>query len=51
VVLTPGQEGTDARLASSMDDVHGLLDAGLSMADAALPRTNPPQLSQLDLFQ
>jgi len=51
VVLTPGQEGTDARLASSMDDVHGLLDAGLSMADATLPRTNPPQLSRLDLFQ
>jgi predicted ATPase len=51
VMLTPGQDGTNARLASSVEEVHDLLEAGLSIADAALPRTIPPQLSQLDLFQ
>lgn len=50
VMLTPGQDGTNARLASSVEEVHDLLEAGLSIADAALPRTIPPQLSQLDLF-
>jgi len=51
VMLIPGQEGTEAKLASSVEEVRGLLEAGLSIADAALPRTTPPQLSQLDLFQ
>ena len=51
VMLTPGQDGTNARLASSVEEVHDLLEAGLSIADAALPRTIPPQLNQLDLFQ
>ena len=51
LMLTPRQEGTDVALASSDQQVHDLLDAGLSIADAALPRTAPPQLQQLDLFQ
>ena len=51
VMLTPGQEGTNAELASSSNEVRTLLEAGLSIADAALPSTIPPQLSQLDLFQ
>ena len=51
VMLTPDQEGTNAKLASSSEEVRNLLEAGLSIEDAALPRTTPPQLSQLDLFQ
>jgi len=51
VMLTPGQDGTNAKLASSVEEVHGLLEAGLSIADAALPRTIPPQLNLLDLLQ
>jgi predicted ATPase len=50
VMLSPGQEGTNATLASSVAEVRTLLDAGLSVADAALPRTGPPQLAQLYLF-
>ena len=50
VMLTPGQEGTDAKLASSTDEVRELLEDGLSIADAALPRTIPPELRQFDLF-
>ena len=51
VMLTPGQEGTDAKLASSIKEVRDLLETGMSIADAALPFTKPPQLQQLDLFQ
>ena len=51
LMLTPGQEGTDVALASSDGQVHALLEAGLSVADATLPRTTPPQLQQLDLFE
>ena len=51
VMLTPGQEGTEAKLAASTKEVQELLAEGLSIADAALPFTAPPQLQQLDLFQ
>jgi predicted ATPase len=51
VMLRPDKEGTVAEIASSIDEVHDLLDAGLSVADAALPRTVPTTLDQLDLFE
>ncbi len=50
VMLTPDPEGTKAELASSVDEVRRLLESGLSAADAVLPRTAPPGLSQLNLF-
>ncbi len=51
VLLTPRPEGTRAALASSTDEVRAMLEAGLSVADAALPSTAPTGLSQIDLFQ
>lgn len=51
LMLTPGPEGTDVRQSSTVAEVHDLLDAGLSVADAVLPRTTPTNLRQLDLFQ
>lgn len=48
VMLTPGKEGTVAKLASSVDEVRKLLEAGLSVADAALPLTRP-EVDQLSL--
>jgi hypothetical protein len=50
VMLTPGKEGTVAKLASSVDEVSILLNAGLTVADVALSRTAPSDLDQLDLF-
>jgi predicted ATPase len=50
LLLTPGMEGTEVALASSLKDVRHLLEAGLSVAAAALPRTVPANLGQLDLF-
>jgi len=51
IVLRPGKEGTVVELASSVDEVRHLLEAGLCVADVVLPRTAPPNLGQLDLFE
>jgi predicted ATPase len=51
ITLRPDKEGTIAELASSVDEVRNLLDAGLSVADVVLPRTAPSDLGQLDLFE
>jgi hypothetical protein len=51
LMLTPGPEGTDVRLSSTVDEVRDLLEAGLSIADAALPHTTPSNLGQLELLQ
>lgn len=50
LLLTPSVEGTKVDLASSIKDVKALLEGGLSVAEAALPRTTPPRANQLDLF-
>jgi len=50
VMLRPDKEGTIVELASSIDEVRDLLDAGLSIADVALPRTAPP-IGQFELFE
>ena len=50
VMLRPDKEGTKVELASSVDEVRNLLNAGLSIADVALPRTAPP-IGQLELFE
>jgi len=50
IMLRPDQEGTVAEVASSNVEVRDMLDAGLSVADAALPRTAPANVSQLELF-
>ncbi len=50
LVLSPDKEGTVVQVASSIQDVRILLDSGLSVADAILPRTSPGHLNQLDMF-
>jgi len=45
------EEGTVVEVASSIDEVRNLLEAGLSVADVVLPRTRPAGLGQLDLFE
>ena len=51
IMLERGQQGTEARLASGDSEVRDLLEGGLSIADAALPRTGPPDLGQLGPFE
>ena len=51
LLLTPGEEGTSVELASSIKEIKDLLEGGLTVADAALPRTVPSDILQLDLFE
>ncbi len=51
LLLTPAENGTQVELASSIKEVRHLLEAGLSIADAALSRTKPPALHEQSLFQ
>lgn len=51
LLLTPNREGTRVERASDVEEVRDLLMGGLSVADAAVPRTVPTRLEQLDLFK
>jgi hypothetical protein len=50
LLLVPGTEGADAKLAASCQDIRHLLDSGLSLAEAVIPKTKPEQVAQLTLF-
>jgi hypothetical protein len=49
--MTPTPEGTQVKLASSNEQIKMLLEGGLSIADAALPLTAPPDIEQMSLFK
>jgi predicted ATPase len=51
LLFTPSEEGTKVQLASTVQEIKDLLEGGLTIADAALPRTTPEAVAQLDLFQ
>lgn len=51
LLLVPGREGTEAKLAGRLSQIRELLDGGLSMADAVLPLTEPERAEQLALFE
>ena len=51
LLLTPDSEGTMVEVATKVKDARALLDAGLSIADAVLPRTRPGNVEQLGLFE
>jgi predicted ATPase len=48
--LAPSAEGTVAYVASSKREVRALLASGMTIAEAVLPRTAPPNAGQLTLF-
>jgi hypothetical protein len=50
LMLVPGREGTEVDLAGSDEQVIALLNAGLPIADAVMPRTAPKDPAQLALF-
>jgi predicted ATPase len=50
LLLEPGSEGTVVHRADSIGEVKLLLEGGLSMADAVIPRTRPERAEQLALF-
>jgi predicted ATPase len=50
LLLVPGKEGTEVKTAASQEDIRALLEGGLSLAEAVIPRTRPEQALQLALF-
>jgi predicted ATPase len=50
LLLRPSQEGTAVTPASDFADVHHLLEGGVSLAEAVIPKTRPDRAEQLTLF-
>jgi predicted ATPase len=50
LLLEPAAEGTVVRPASAFSDVRDLLEGGISLGDAIVPRTRPRNVEQLALF-
>lgn len=50
LLLEPGTEGTSMQPASSYAEIRELLQGGLNLAEAVIPRTRPQRAEQLTLF-
>lgn len=50
LLLLPSAEGTEVRPAGSFEDVRTLLEGGLTLAEAVLPKTRPSHPEQLPLL-
>lgn len=50
LLLEPGTEGTSVQPASSYAEIRELLQGGLNLAEAVIPRTRPQRAEQLTLF-
>jgi predicted ATPase len=49
-LLTPGKEGTAVSAASTHTEIKELLEGGVSLPEAIMPRTKPARAEQLTLF-
>ncbi len=50
LLLQPSGEGTTVQTAGSFSEIKALLEGGMSLADAVIPRTRPENVEQLMLF-
>lgn len=50
LVLVPGAEGTEVHEATDYSEVKELLEGGMTLAEALIPRTRPEHAEQLGLF-
>lgn len=51
LLLTAAREGTEVQIASDIDAVRTLLEAGFTVGEAVLPRTRPERAEQLSLLE
>lgn len=51
LLLTPTSEGTDVKVASSEREIRDLLEGGVSIGDAVMPRIRPTNVEELELFE
>jgi predicted ATPase len=49
-LLAPGREGTEVNAASNFAEIRELLEGGVTLPDALMPRTKPDRAQQLPLF-
>lgn len=49
-LLAPGKEGTEVNVSSDFADLRDLLEGGVTLPDAIMPRTKPDRAEQLPLF-
>ena len=50
LLLSPGAEGTEVNPANAFRDIKDLLEGGLTLAEAVIPKTRPERAEQLTLF-
>ncbi|MYE91530.1 AAA family ATPase [Candidatus Poribacteria bacterium] len=50
LLLTPAKEGTAVKIASDIDEVRALLEAGLTVSEAVLSRAKPENTEQLSFL-
>jgi len=50
LLLEPGAEGSLVHSAGSIEDIRLMLEGGVSMADAVIPRTRPEKVHQMIMF-
>jgi predicted ATPase len=50
LLLQPSPEGTTVKQASDLTEIRHLLESGMSMAEAVIPKTAPSKAFQLSLF-
>ena len=50
LLFIPEAEGTSVKTAANEKDIQLLLQGGLSLADAVVPKTRPEKVHQLTLF-
>lgn len=51
VMLIPSVEGTQVKPAASVSEIRTLMENGMTAAEAVIPHTEPPQITQLELFK
>jgi hypothetical protein len=50
LLLKPDARGTQVVPAASVLEIRALLEAGMNVADAVIPHTEPEQAGQMELF-
>jgi predicted ATPase len=50
LLLRPGSEGTEVAPAGAFQEIRDLLQGGMTLADAVIPKTRPARADQLALF-
>lgn len=51
LLLLPSAQGTEVKPAAEIEEVKALLEGGMTMGEAVMPRTEPANIQQLSLFE